>query len=43
MEADKAQGQTIRKLMGRGAGEVTKNYSRKRKLNEKKFMYASYP
>ena len=29
MEADKAQGRTIRKLMGRGAGEVTKNYSRK--------------
>ena len=36
------KGRTIRKLMGGGgAGEVQKKYSRKGKLNEKKFMHAS--
>ena len=34
------KGQTIRKLM-EGAGEVQKKYSRKEKLNEKKFMHAN--
>ena len=34
------KGRTIRKLMG-GAGEVQKKYSRKGKLNEKKFMHAN--
>ena len=34
------KGQTIRKLIG-GAGEVQKKYSRKAKLNEKKFMHAN--
>ena len=35
------KGRTIRKLMGGGAGEVQKKYSRKGKLNEKKFMHAN--
>ena len=36
------KGRTIRKLMGGGGtGEVQKKYSRKGKLNEKKFMHAS--
>ena len=39
------KGQTIRKLIGGGgggeAGEVQKKYSRKGKLNERKFMQAS--
>ena len=30
----------IRKIMGGGAGEVQKKYSRKGKLNEKKSMHA---
>ena len=34
-------GRTIRKLIGGGAGEVEKKYSRKVKLNEKKFMPAN--
>ena len=37
----KLKGETIRKLMGvggGGAGEVQKKYSRKGKLNEKKFL-----
>ena len=34
------KGGTIRKLMG-GAGEVQKKYSRKAKLNEKKFVHAN--
>ena len=34
------KGRTIRKLMV-GAGEVQKKYSRKGKLNEKKFMHAN--
>ena len=33
-------GRTIRKLIG-GAGEVQKKYSRKGKLNEKKFVHAN--
>ena len=33
------KGRTIRKLMG--GGEVQKKYSRKGKLNEKKFMHAN--
>ena len=36
----KAKGRTIRKLMV-GAGEVQKKNSRKRKLNEKKFLHAN--
>ena len=28
---------------GGGGGEAPKKYSRKGKLNEKKFMYANYP
>ena len=41
--ASDPKGRTIRKLMGggRGAGEVQKKYSRKGKLNEKKFMHAN--
>ena len=36
------KGGTIRKLMGGGvAGEVQKKYSRKAKLNEKKFVHAN--
>ena len=35
------RGWTIRKLMGGEAGEVQKKYSRKAKLNEKKFMHAN--
>ena len=37
------KGRTIRKLMGGGGrgGEVQKKYSRKGKLNEKKFMHAN--
>ena len=41
------KGQTIRKLIGGGGGgggetgEVQKKYSRKGKLNERKFMQAS--
>ena len=36
------KGRTIRKRMGGGgAGEVQKEYSRKGKLNEKKFMHAN--
>ena len=34
------KGRTIRKLIG-GAGEVQKKYSRKGKLNEKKFVHAN--
>ena len=34
-----SKGRTIRKLLGVGAGEVQKNYSRKGKLNEKIFMH----
>ena len=34
-----SKGRTIRKLMG-GAGEVQKKYSRKAKLDEKKFVHA---
>ena len=36
-------GTAIRKLRGGGggAGKVEKNYSRKEKLNEKKFMHAN--
>ena len=33
-------GRAIRKFMA-GAGEVQKKYSRKGKLNEKKFMHAN--
>ena len=37
-----SKGRTIRKLIGgEGAGEVQKKYSRKGKLNEKKFMHAN--
>ena len=37
-------GRTIRKVMGGGGGgEVQKKYSRKGKLNEKKFMQANLP
>ena len=38
-----SKGRTIRKLMGVGGGgrEVQKKYSRKGKLNEKKFMHAN--
>ena len=36
------KGRTIRELMGGGGGgRSTKKYSRKGKLNEKKFMHAS--
>ena len=35
------KGQTIRKLIGGEAGEVQKKYSRKEKLNERKFMQAN--
>ena len=39
-----AKGRTIRKLKGgRGKGEVQKKYSRKGKLDEKKFMHAIWP
>ena len=37
----KSKGRTIRKLMGGGGGEVQKKYSRKGKLNEKRFMHAN--
>ena len=40
-ENKQSKGRTIRKLMGGGAGEVQKKYSRKGKLNEKKFMHAN--
>ena len=36
-----AKGRTIRKVMGGGAGVMQKKYSRKGKLNEKKFMHAN--
>ena len=36
-----SKGRTIRKLMGAGGGEVQKKNSRKRKLNEKKFLHAN--
>ena len=42
--ASDPKGRTIRKLMGvggGGAGEIQKKYSRKGKLNEKKFMHAN--
>ena len=35
------KGWTIRKLMKGGEGEIQKKYSRKGKLNEKKFMHAN--
>ena len=34
-------GRAIRKVMGGGAGEAEKKYSRNGKLNEKKFMHAN--
>ena len=42
------EGRTIRKVMrggggGGGCGRSTKKYSRKGKLNEKKFMHANWP